>query len=509
MMEWCIDELRYRAAIYQKTGYVYVYNGDVVKSDTAVPEELKLELRQAVRPLEDVPEKDKDWHPGSDEKVLDLVHPSLFPLVYGKTRILEDSLTSLDDCVERCGEGKVIPIPSVEETQQEASAWSWQKKDPHVPFSRRFQWLPCDVEISKDGKGRIQSKITSYINNLHPAKFPKLYDVIEKIISCAIPLWNSTLTPLRYKPRDIPCPRIRYLEVEYDYGDDDDDDDDDEDGEDEDDDNDDGDGDDGGKTLIVPDPTPWRGTRPLPEEEIVDLVKEYGDRGLQVIVKLANIHLTPEKPEYEGGTWHVEGQLNEHICATALYYYDNENTATSHLAFRQQASPSTLTSVNYQQDEHDWLTELYGLESWSSSVQQVGSVETREGRLLTFPNILQHQVQPFKLADPTKPGHRKILALFLVDPNLRVISTAHVPCQRKDWWAEELRKSGIGPGMKGGAVKELPRELQDLVFEKVEEFPIGMEEAKELRLQLMEERRSFVLDHDKAFHSTEISLCEH
>ena len=28
---------------------------------------------------------------------------------------------------------------------------------------------------------------------------------------------------------------------------------------------------------------------------------------MQVIVKLANIVLTPEKPEYGGGTWHVEG----------------------------------------------------------------------------------------------------------------------------------------------------------------------------------------------------------
>ena len=54
--------------------------------------------------------------------------------------------------------------------------------------------------------------------------------------------------------------------------------------------------------------------------------------------RLANIELSPESPEYEGGTWHVEGQLNEHICATALYYYDNENIMPSQLAFRQQSS---------------------------------------------------------------------------------------------------------------------------------------------------------------------------
>jgi len=34
----------------------------------------------------------------------------------------------------------------------------------------------------------------------------------------------------------------------------------------------------------------------------VDLVRDYKHRGLQVIVKLANIELTPEHPEYEGGT---------------------------------------------------------------------------------------------------------------------------------------------------------------------------------------------------------------
>lgn len=53
----------------------------------------------------------------------------------------------------------------------------------------------------------------------------------------------------------------------------------------------------------------------LKEEHRVDLIRDYAKRGLQVIVKLANIHLTPEKPEYAGGTWHVEGQLvrSQHV----------------------------------------------------------------------------------------------------------------------------------------------------------------------------------------------------
>ena len=38
----------------------------------------------------------------------------------------------------------------------------------------------------------------------------------------------------------------------------------------------------------------------------VNLEKEFRDRGLQVIVKLASVELTPEKPEYGGGDWHLE-----------------------------------------------------------------------------------------------------------------------------------------------------------------------------------------------------------
>jgi len=43
--------------------------------------------------------------------------------------------------------------------------------------------------------------------------------------------------------------------------------------------------------------------------EPLSLFEQFKGEGLQVIVKLANIHLTPEKPTYNGGSWHVEGQL--------------------------------------------------------------------------------------------------------------------------------------------------------------------------------------------------------
>lgn len=38
----------------------------------------------------------------------------------------------------------------------------------------------------------------------------------------------------------------------------------------------------------------------------VNLEQEFRESGLQVIVKLASVELTPEKPEYSGGNWHLE-----------------------------------------------------------------------------------------------------------------------------------------------------------------------------------------------------------
>lgn len=149
-----------------------------------------------------------------------------------------------------------------------------------------------------------------------------------------------------------------------------------------------------------------------------------------------------------------------------------------------------------------WLKVVFGCENYLAGVQDVGTVDTKEGRLLTWPNVLQHQVQPFELDDHSKPGHRKILALFLVDPNTRVISTANVPCQQLHWWSDSVQR-------RSDAISNLPVELREHVFSQVEDFPLSLEEAKELRLELMRERKNFVVDHGRAFRQHEFSLCEH
>jgi hypothetical protein len=143
MVTWCIDEIRYNAQEFKETGMVTVYDGDVVKSDNAIPPSVQQALKAAAAHLEDIPEMNRDWHPGSDGTVLDLVHPSLFPVVYGQTRILKDDLVGLDDCVDRCGEGVTLEVPPSEQS-------SLLRHVMTNPYSRKFQWLPCEVVFDGD-----------------------------------------------------------------------------------------------------------------------------------------------------------------------------------------------------------------------------------------------------------------------------------------------------------------------------------------------------------------------
>ena len=79
----------------------------VTKSDTVISSGLKTSLRAAVAPLEYVSNRLKDWHPGSDGKVLDLLYPSLFPLLHGRSRILPSGVVEPQNC-ESIGKGELI-----------------------------------------------------------------------------------------------------------------------------------------------------------------------------------------------------------------------------------------------------------------------------------------------------------------------------------------------------------------------------------------------------------------
>ncbi|EMT73475.1 hypothetical protein FOC4_g10000837 [Fusarium odoratissimum] len=474
MADACISELRNKAELYEKAGLmpVYDYTTTVIKSDSLLTPDLAKALQEGVKPLEDVPSELKDWHPNSKEQVLDLVHPSLWPLIYGRSRVLNDRVIEVDNALASCGTGVVPRAPGSEQTTHIIGEGGFCE-DEVVVLSNKFQWLPCDVDLDPEtGK----AKIASYINNLHPQEHAHLYPIIEKFIEKSLPAWDiiydwentfsvQRLTTTEAEYDECPCPDL--CDIEDGYG-----------------------------------CTPWRrpigeGEEPrydvdsweemLADEKAEDYktnperrnlddawfasthsaklpdadpsakdhmriqpsdVKANGffnsSSQIQVIVKLANIHLTPEKPVYNGGSWHTEGLLNEHIVSTALYYYDSENITDCTLDFRTCADKEDLAAeISYEQYRHDPIERTFDITLGGSIFQDIGSVLTKAGRALFFPNVLQHHVSQFRLADPTKPGHRKILALFLVDPAIPIVSASNVPPQQKHWWTTH---SGLESG---------------------------------------------------------------
>ncbi|KAJ0398564.1 hypothetical protein ATCC90586_010360 [Pythium insidiosum] len=343
----------------------FISPGPVVEtwmSDSIVPADVKAKFVREVSILEDVPDEQKDWHPGSNNQVLDLVHPSLYCCVYGETR----RVTAQDEPEE---EERSPPAEQMYRAMFQATEVVGSQdacfRYYHQPL---YQWIPSDFRV--DGDGNV--KILSYINNLHPVLHREMYDSIEKIFSKFVPLVPAF--------PEIP-PQL---------------------------------------TIGVQSPM------------------QYTMKGttVQVITKIAEIHLTPENPVYPGGSWHIEGTETESIVATGIYYFGCENITESKLSFRV-----IVHQPPYDQNDDMGVATTYGLENEDALIQNLGAATAIENRCIVFPNTLQHKVEPFKLADPTKPGVRKILAFFIVDPSKKIPSTSVIPPQQQDWLQEARREN--------------------------------------------------------------------
>ena len=129
----------------------------------------------------------------------------------------------------------------------------------------------------------------------------------------------------------------------------------------------------------------------------------------------------------------------------------------------------------------------------SPCVQDIGDVITKTHRSVAFPNLYQHQVQPFRLEDSTKPGHRKILVFFLVDPTQKIPSATDVAPQQHEWVTEALHGAG-----RDSAFAKLPLELLTMISNENEGAMTRLE-AEKYREELMSERTVFVEANDKAY----------
>jgi hypothetical protein len=292
-----------------------------------------------------------DYHPWSDNQVIDILHPSLYCYVKG---------------VSKGSNGKLFEPDASEET--------------------KYQWLPSDIFINETGQVSFQT----YINNLHDAEF--------------IPLLGRTLTTF--------VPRLEKV-----------------------------------------------------------LNRKLAGTACQVITKIGEIDLTPESPNYKGGSWHIEGMPYEHIVATCLYYLDVDNITDSYLEFRK---PTIINeeSVDYMQSDSEFTTFHFGInEHWDGVMNRyLGLVKATTGASVVFPNSLQHRVKEFKLEDAEKKGRRVIIAFFVIDPDHKIVSTADIPKQQ-----------GV----------------------------MTLDDANKYREKLMYQRKYFVNTLNKEVYERPYSLCEH
>jgi hypothetical protein len=163
----------------------------IAKSDSLISEDLHEAFLSAYEKLKADQADSPDWHPNSGDKVQNLVHPSMYPLVYRRTRAFQEEVVGVADAITKWS-GRGAIIPGEDECKAEGSdLWRYGVGGSIPPdfWSVKYQWLPANVAFQNDGSVRF----TSYINNLHPKKYPKIYQTIEKLIETSLPMWDQCL----------------------------------------------------------------------------------------------------------------------------------------------------------------------------------------------------------------------------------------------------------------------------------------------------------------------------
>ena len=359
--KFIIDELAYYDKLRDGSTQVADVDG-VYRSSDFLPLELKSDFARLVADLAEIPEKEKDWHPGSDNTVLDLIHPGLYLFVSGKTRTIPRGQSVFHASVPTS-----LPKPPQRSSRQFMSS--------------EYQWIPTPVSVDQEGK----AEFLSYINNLHPRRHHDLYTVLANIFSLTLPVFERVLTFLKspLKPKiDLGLHKMYDESTEPKIMD----------GEDQD--------------TFDNRYEEWYDQRPLNPILVPEFTEPSSEPPvvlrncrLQVIVKIQEIHLTPEKPSYAGGVWHIEGMENENIVASAIYYYECSNITECTLSFRQ-----SVYEPDYEQNDHRGVEALFGLMDGEPLVQNLGSVTTKVNILVkvykltsvvwTSPRLAQHISTP-------------------------------------------------------------------------------------------------------------------
>jgi len=198
---WCVEELRDKAVEFARTGRVAVYDAGprISKSRRDILGPTGAKLKVLVQSMVDNTDlEDSNWRLDKDDRILNIVDPSLYPLVYGLTKVLPDGEeVSLDNLWQKidCGPQSVV-TPHLLDMKEVLGDNYWPRwsDEKFWRYSNKFQWLPCDVKFQNPDGDDCKLRIESYISNLHPGSHRDLYSVIEDVISASVQPWNDTVT---------------------------------------------------------------------------------------------------------------------------------------------------------------------------------------------------------------------------------------------------------------------------------------------------------------------------
>jgi hypothetical protein len=129
---------------------------------------------------------------------------------------------------------------------------------------------------------------------------------------------------------------------------------------------------------------------PDPDHQYYSISLQDQFEGLQIIIRVSTIELTPEEPLYHSDSHHnVTGILNEHIVSTAVCYFHMHNIKDAKVSFQQETH---IKNGDFNITKYDTMDRAFDVPSWSilddeecypDALQTMGSIPiSRNGQFL-------------------------------------------------------------------------------------------------------------------------------
>lgn len=167
------------------------------------------------------------------------------------------------------------------------------------------------------------------------------------------------------------------------------------------------------------------------------------------------------------------------------------------MEFRSIIETGSLEEVEHEPNDFIWLQQVFGLQNGEPAIQHSGTIHCKLGRTVMLPSTVQQRLTRVELKDKSKAGYMRALVFYLIDPNIRIISTANIPPQRLDWTLDTETNGDLK-----SAMAKLALDNKD----KRGPMPMSLDEALETRVKVLEELIEFARYQHVAFESNMLML---